>query len=291
MPVKTSLALFAIALACVTASSNAQTTRERISKPQERSTRQVSKPYIPQPWVAGQSQLPQRYPGMDIKWLHQILSDHSQRLSKSAFETSEEYEERVRTHATLPPPLAADKEYAFRIEAFELMHQLRYNAETEEFSTRQFGMICLNADRDLDPPQALVVCDVGDLERRNNEYVGSNAYGAKRDIEHRREHSFALAIGKEEDFSKQFLKGHQGFQDRFVVPRERARLLEGRRMGVLFIGMLHDPRLVAGPSTVITPTLSNPVDIRVTRTAVKFRPTRIVYFIVETGEILFERSL
>lgn len=275
----------------MTASANAQTIREQNRKPQERVTRNVSSSYKPQQWVTDQSKLPKRYLGMDIKWLYQVLSDYSERLSKSEFETSKEYEERIQNHVTLPSPLAVDKEYAFRIEAFELTHQLRYNAEIEEFSTGRFGMICLDADKNLDSVQTFVVCDVGDIDRQRNEYIGSNAYGAKRNIERRRAHSFGLAIGKDGEFSKQFLKGYQGFQDHFVVPRERARQLEGKRMGVLFVGTLHDPRLVAGQSTVISPTMSNPADIRVTRSAVKFRPTRIVYFIDETGDILFERSL
>jgi hypothetical protein len=279
-----SFVLLTVALASVASPSSAQSTTER-------ATRDASKSYQPQPWVAGQTKLPPRYPGTDIKWLYKLLSKYSERPSKSDFETTKEYEERTRVHAALPSPLAADKEYAFRIEAFELMHQLRYDAEAEEFHTGQFGMICLDADKNVDFQQALVVCEVGDLERREDEYVGSNAYGAKRDIERRREHNFGLAIDKANELSKKFLKGHQGFQDRFAMPRARARLLEGKRIGVLFVGMLHDPHLVPGQPTIIRPTISNPSDIRVTRIAVKFRPTRLVYFTVETGEVLFERNL
>jgi len=292
MPFKKSLTVFALTFACVISPTSAQTMmRDRTIKPRDTATRDVTATYKPQPWTPGQSQLPRNYQGMDIKWLFQLLSKYSEGLLKSDFETAKEYEDRIKSNSTLPLPLAADKEYAFRIEELESGHQLRYDAETEEFKTGQFGMICLDADEKSAARPSFVVCDVGALNRSKSEYVGSNAFGATRDIHRSREHSFGLAIGKEDDFSKQFLRGYRGFQDSFVMPRARAKMLDGKRIGVLFVGLIQDPHLLTGQPTIITPTISDPTDIRVTRTAVKFRPTRVVYFVIETGEILFERPL
>lgn len=228
---------------------------------------------------------------MDVKWLYRMLSPSSERLTKGEFETTQEYELRVREPSSLPPPLTRAHEYPFRIEAFELTHRLRYDADTEQFGTGQFGKTCLDANKSPELEHAYVVCDVSDLESQEGGYVGSNAYGASREVRRLREHRFGLAILKEDPFSSQFLKGYQGFQDHFFVPRDRARLSESKRVGVLFVGRLMDARLIAGQSTIITPTVSNPSDFRVTRTAVRFTPTRVVYYVIETGDILFERAL
>ena len=250
------------------------------------------KPYVPQPWVAGKSYLQTNYRGIDVKWLYRLVSKNSVRLVKSEFETFKEYEERILQYASLPPPLTADQEYAFRMVNFELEHNRpRYNAEREEFFTQHRGMMCPDADKKSDSGQTLVVCDVSDIEMHNSYYVASNAYGVKINVQRIRGHSFGLAIDKEDPFSKQFLWSIRGFQDSFAVPRERALLLDGKVIGLLFVGTLQDGRLITGRPTIITPTIDNKSDFLITSSSIKFRPTRIVYFIVETGEILLERSL
>ena len=261
------------------------------ANPRGRAAPVPSKLYFPQPWVGGQSRLPPNYSGIDVKWLYKTLSVSASKMIKSEFETAEEYGRRLRDQSALPAPLNSDDEYSFRIAVFELMHRLSYDADTEQFSTAQFGMICLDAEKSPELTEKFAVCDVSSLEKEEEEYVGSNSYGSSREIRRRREHSFGLAISKSDSFAVQFLKEYRGFQDRFSIPRDLARLTEGRKIGLIFVGRLVSPQFISGRQTIIIPTISNPSDIRVKRTAVHFKPSRIVYFMVETGEILFERII
>lgn len=245
----------------------------------------------PEPWIVNQRQLHQGFSGIDVKKLYAFLESKASVMRRGEFETSTEYEQRMADMSSALAPLKADSLYAFRMTDFEFWRRFRYDADKQEYHTEQFGYLCLNSEEVGVSRPRYKICDVAPVDEDSDKYVGSNAYGASRAVERRREHRFGLAIEASDQLFSRFYQSHFGFQDRFHVPLEKAKSISGKTLGVLFVGHFLEPRLVSGHTTTISPTISSPQDVRVRRTGVPFKPRLVVYYVVETGEVLEQREL
>lgn len=245
----------------------------------------------PEPWIVNQRQLHPGFSGIDVKNLYAFLDSKASIMTRGEFETSTEHEQRMAEMSSALAPIKADSLYAFRMTDFELWKRLRYDADKQEYHTEQFGYLCLKSEEVGASRPLYRICDVAPVDEDSDKYVGSNAYGASRAIERRREHQFGLAIEASDQFFSRFYQSHFGFQDRFHVPLEKAKSISGKTLGVLFVGNFLEPRLVPGKTTTIKPTISSPQDIQVRRTGVPFKPRLVVYYVVETGEVLEQREL
>lgn len=246
--------------------------------------------WSPEPWIDNQRQLRPGFSGIDVKKLYAFLGSKASVMRRREFETSTEYEHRIADISSALAPLKADSLYAFRIKDFELYRRFRYDADKQEYYTGQFSYLCLNSEEVGVSQARYKICDAAPVDEGSDEYVGSNTYGASRLVERRREHQFGLAIEASDQFFSRFFKSHFGFQDRFHVPLEKAKSISGKTLGVLFVGHFLEPQLVSGHTTIISPTINSPQDIRVRRTGVPFKPKLVVYYVVETGEVLEQRE-
>lgn len=145
-----------------------------------------------------------------------------------------------------------------------------------------------------------VTCKVAPIERKKDTYIGTNAYGARsRTVERTEGHDFAVAIPKgsvvlRTTFSKdRELTDYYRLRDRLRVPLEKARNLKGMELALLFIGRVMDAKIIKGRATLIKPKVddSYPImDVFITQDAVPFEIKKIVFYVVQTGEILWQRA-
>lgn len=76
-----------------------------------------------------------------------------------------------------------------------------------------------------------------------------------------------------------------------AVPLEKAATLRGKNIDVLLVGRITGSQLVPGREHHSKPTIDNPLDISINEAALPFNPTSIVFYVVETGEVLEEVSV
>lgn len=88
------------------------------------------------------------------------------------------------------------------------------------------------------------------------------------------------------------LTNYYKLRDRLRVPLEKARNLKGMEVALLFIGRVTDAKIIEGAGARVEPKIDSgiPVDIFTTEEAVPFELKKIVYYVVQTGEILWQRA-
>jgi hypothetical protein len=109
---------------------------------------------------------------------------------------------------------------------------------------------------------------------------------------------FALAMAKDDPFVHSVLpnKPQKGsyvssyrYEDNISVPLEKARNLKGKNIGVLFIGRVTGAEFIKYNSGV-TATISSPHESFYTVYGVPFDLKKIIYYVVQTGEILGQKE-
>lgn len=73
------------------------------------------------------------------------------------------------------------------------------------------------------------------------------------------------------------------------VPIEKAKSLKDLQIGALFVGTITKAEVVRVRTERTEPTLSIAIDTKVEVEGLNFRPTRLIYYVVRTGEIIGER--
>lgn len=187
-----------------------------------------------------------------------------------------------------------DAEYAFLLTNLTL----KYNADSQRYEASDYTF-CQKA-RDFGETKGWATCTIGELERERSEYVGSNAYGAKAIIDKTTGKDFAVAVRTDSGFlfSSLFERDkHSQYSSlfklagSFFLPIEKARSLQQHKIGMLLIGKFTSANIVDGRAILINPTITEPRDIFIKIDAVPFTPTRVVYYVIQTGEILSSQSL
>jgi len=61
------------------------------------------------------------------------------------------------------------------------------------------------------------------------------------------------------------------------------------KIAVLFVGRITDAKIVEGRGTLIEPKIDSPTDIFIMEEAVPFELKKVIYYVIQTGEILGQR--
>lgn len=257
----------------------------------------VIKPWEPTAFDQNVDRLPPNYPGLDpVKFLEMFTSKVGS-LEKGEFETSEEFTQRTANTDALLSPINTTDTYAFRISNISV----KYDADAQTYLIGgQFGSSCKETSSFVKFKETFVelkdwvTCKVFSVSRDNDTYVASNAYGASRTVERTIGRDFALAIAKgsavlSAAFTQDRYFNKYSFQDRLPVPLEKARDLKDMKVAVLFVGRITDAKIVEGRGTVIEPKIDSPIDIVIVEEAVPFELKKVIYYVIQTGEILGQR--
>lgn len=252
----------------------------------------VVKPWEPTAFDQNADRLPPNYLGLDPVKFFEMFKSKVGSLKKGEFETSEEFTQRTKNSDALLTPINTTDTYAFRISNISV----KYDADAQTYLIGgQYGYSC-KENYPFGEFKDWVTCKVSPISRENDTYVGSNAYGASRTVERTRGRDFALAIAKGSAVlsaaftQERYLKDQYSFQDRLPVPLEKARDLKDMKIAVLFVGRITDAKIIEGRGTLIEPKVDSPTDIFIMEEAVPFELKKVIYYVIQTGEILGQRA-
>jgi hypothetical protein len=250
--------------------------------------------WVPQPFPAGTDPLPPRYSGLNPARTWALLKSKADSVTKGEYETTQEYEARIASGGVDIAPLSTNVEYAF----FLTSVKPAYDADTGAYTVLDYGF-CQEA-YNFGASAGWVTCKIAAVTREEDTYVGSNAYGAKAAIDRTTGKDFGIAVRRDSSFFESDIFDHtieSKYQTSFDlkstanVPVEKARTLAGYDIGVLLVGKIVSPKMVEGKAVLIEPTISKPTDIFITLDTAPFLPTRFIFYVVQTGEILSDQPL
>jgi len=296
---KVSLLLISALLVSYSLAAEKSTKRKKVDEPPAVTTPAPAIPinlWEPTAFNADVDQLPPSYQGLDpIKFLEMFKSKVGS-LRKGEFETSEQFAQRTANKDLLLSPISTTDLYAFRIS----YSYVRYDVDTQTYYFSGVGDLCGKPDSFVGESSDWITCKVAPTFRHNDTYVGSNAFGASRTVARTRGNDFALAIARDSPvLSTAFKEGpvlsttfkdRYEFKDRLSIPLEKARGLKSKKLAVLFVGRITDAKLVNGRSELIEPRIDLPNDTFISEEAAPFEVKKIIYYVIETGEILGQRT-
>lgn len=248
--------------------------------------------WTPEIYSEDATSLPRKYMGTNGKKMHALLKSSLTSLKKGEFETTSAFEARTADKEALIAPLNYKDLYAFSVELG--YSKLKYDADTQEYLVAE-GFTCgkppIRGER-----EGWMNCRVETVWSKSDTYVGANVFGVSNEIKRFRGHDFSISIYKRQrgmNLDDLFSIGDSNRMyliDRISVPIEKAVTLKGKNIRALIVGRLLEARLIEDVKYVWRPTISSPSDMLVTEDAVPFAVSKIVYYVYETGEILFERT-
>lgn len=293
--------LFSLVIASVSLASVAVAAETLLNKPEKVNIAPPSISSTPtvatKPWEVttfdqNTDRLAPNYQGVDPAKFLELFRSKVDNLKKGEFETSEDFAKRIADKSALLSPLNTIDLYAFRI----LNFPIKYDADLQTYLVGgQYDHLCQET-YPYGESRDWVTCKIAPIRRVNDTYIGSNAYGASRTVDRTNGEDFSLAIPKNSlmltsVFSQhRYVKDIYNLQDRLAISLERARVLKDMNIAVLLVGRITDARLVKGRGTLLEPRIDSPRDIFITEEAVPFDIKSIVYYVVQSGEILRRRS-
>lgn len=222
-----------------------------------------------------------------------VAEDKFKLVERGEFDTDADVLARKRELMANMAPLRSDANYAFRMDLLSSSNlNFKYDTSVMAFKPpSSYGLLCGSEQKrygspEYDAPSKYNVCSVIDVEANESTYVGSNAYGASREIFRRREKEFALAIPKSNELFQRFQRRFNSMEEVIAIPVDKAKSIGSNNIGTIFVGNIVSPEIVEGESVAIRPTIDNPNDFRLMRMAVPFNLKKVVYFVKSTGEII-----
>lgn len=247
-----------------------------------------TKPWEPSAFVLDRDQLPVNYLGLDPIKFVDLFRQKVDGIKKGEFETQEQFVQRTADKDAMLSPIKTTELYAFRIEGIGAT----YNADTQTYT---FG---------IEPPAYTcninggtadwATCKVTSIRLVNDSYAGSNAFGGSVVVQRTRGADFSLALLlSNRALRTQFKEAmNEGFtyRDELAIPLEKARGFSGKTIAVLFVGQVTDAVGIKGKGSFIEPKFNRPIDLWISDYGVPFDLKRIIYYVVQTGEIIGQRT-
>lgn len=280
----------ALLLTCLLITSSAiaadNTQKQKKTKGTAVSAKKVVKSWEPTAFIQEGERLPVGYSGLDPKKFYAMFKSKTEGLKKDEFETSEEFALRTSNNDALLAPINTSDLYAFQMENLFIEYDADAQAYTIKFLCKK---TFYSSDQNL-------TCKVATLTREVATYTGQNSYGASVTVRRTRGSDFALSILNTTPFFNTMfthaksLNSTYRYKDTFSVPSERARNLKDLKIGILFVGRVTGAKLVEGLASFIEPEIDNPHDLLITQIAVPFDVKKVVYYVIETGEVLGQKD-
>ena len=264
------------------------------TKAKNRSTATATLAWSPLPYPTDATQLAPNFRGLDPKAVWQFFVSKKRGFEKGEFETTEQFQQRLANSSQALSPLSAENEYAFFLKNVTP----KYNADSQTYEASDY--VFCKKTLGLGDDKGWVTCKIDSVKRERDSYVGTNSYGASARIERTVGKDLAIATQEGSDFllSNAFERNAYSqyastfdLKSQFAVPLHKAKSLAQYKLGLLLVGKFTTAKIIDGRSVLIDPTVSEPTDIFITQDAVPFAPTRLVLFVIETGEIVADQRL
>lgn len=145
-----------------------------------------------------------------------------------------------------------------------------------------------------------IACSVLAIEHKNDFYSGSNSYGASTRVTRTRGLDFAVAfpVGHpafkagiftedQKKYEGRYIRsGTYSFSDIVRVPLDKAKRFKGMTIAVLFVGKITDAKKLAAKPIRSIPTMDSPEDIFINIEAAPFDLKKIIYYVIQTGDVI-----
>lgn len=231
------------------------------------------------------------YRGLDIKNFYALMQSKVDKLKKGEFETTEEHRKRTEETEALMAPLTSKALYAFRVD----MQPFSYNADKQRYYAKNDRAYkCLGLASNEDKAER-ISCTIDAIDVKNDFYVGENVFGATRTVLRSRGSYLGVAVTADKLITSGFFSKNAGnprlyqsrveyfFDGSFFVPLDKAREIKEKKIGMLFVGSINEPKIFSGENTFIR---ESSMDIVTTTKVVPFELAQILFYVEQTGEIL-----
>ena len=274
-----------LSFTCEAATSQKKLTPSTSIKP-------INKAWLPLSFPQEAERLPVNYSGLDPVKFVQLFKSKVGTLKKDEFETTEQFAQRSANIDLILSPLNSKDLYAFQVQDVEIT----YNADTQSYTVgASYSYLCQD-NYNFGNFKDWTTCKIAEVTRKRDTYKGSNAYGASIIVSRTSGSNLGLAFKKGSTSLSPFKKDspysdRYKYQDTLSVPLDRAKSLKNLTIGILFVGRITDAKLIEGRAILIEPKIDSPSDIFITQDAVPFELNNIIYYVVQTGEILGRKIL
>lgn len=177
--------IFSLSLGNSIAAEKAKGKKEKIKTSQQKQAQMKKEPvekYDLNPFNLFRTTLPKNYMGHDLKGilkaLEEALRKREENDRKDEFETTEQYKQRIKTNVDIDHKKLIGKLTMNDIFSFVVIPEPEYDADSKTLAL----IVNTTAVRGLDEGDKPRVGIEVDLEGKTRTYMGSNAYGASREI-------------------------------------------------------------------------------------------------------------
>jgi hypothetical protein len=233
------------------------------------------KPWEPIPYDDKATVLP-GLPGNDAQKFFSLFKERTTAAAKGEFETTEQFKARIANADSILAPLSVTKKYGFFTRG-----RLEYDADKQLFKSFS-GEWCSNGY----PFDDLISCQLGSYTETQDNYVGSNAFGATATVDRERGEDYYLLFSRKSK-SARALKDKENYflPIKCPVPVEKAKQVKDT-ISVLVVGRIEKPEWVRGLARIEDATVQNPREAYYQSYGIPFALTEIVCYVRTTGEIL-----
>lgn len=244
----------------------------------------IEKSWSPIPFSLNSEGLPAGFKGTDVKKFLALFTSKVTRLKKGEFETSDDFLQRISDKDALLAPINTSDLYAFRVDDIDFV----YDADAQMYKLSTSGERYSCSETSLfEGSEGWFTCKVTTAMHKRDKYLGSNAYGASTVIDRSRSIDYAIAISRS---TYMYLLGYV-IPESLSVSVEKARSLKNMNIAILFVGRVSDIKIINGDGKLVKPTIYEPTDLFIEEKAIPFELTKIIYYVVQTGEILNQQLI
>lgn len=241
------------------------------------------RPWEPTPFIQEGNQLPAGYRGVNTKQFFDMFRSKLEALKKQELETSQEYAQRTQDKIALLAPINAAAAYAFISSGF----MLTYDADIQAYTVSN-SVFC-GVQEWTGGRTACKVVSISDDET----YTGVTGLGAVIPIKREIVQEFSIIIPSGHPLLagalyKRNYSDEYGYKYQFSVPLAKARDLKGMRIGTLLVGQVGEAALLSNHRHwgARTDDIFEPKDLTINSEAIPFNLKKIIFYVVQTGEIL-----
>jgi uncharacterized membrane protein len=230
------------------------------------------------PFALSLSNLSPNYQGSDIetvyKSINQTVAKEGQ--SKGEFETTEEYNKRIRSL----------KAKTFGIFAFKRNVNSKYNADEEVFNI-SLNINTLEGIVINDTSYVKEYLEIKEMSIVDGKYVGQNAFGATTDVTTVKNHIYGLTIGTF-DYNKTLgREKREFFSFNIKIPRDKAVAIKKDIMALI----IFEPQSTSFDSIYSIPTFNKPIRRIDYYRGLDGKLIAIWIYNKQTGEILLKKDI
>lgn len=229
------------------------------------------------------------YSGLDLKSFYAFVNARVGDRKKGEFETTGAYDARFSDVGKSLAPLGSASLIAFVIPAVKFV----YNADSQSYAIE--GFLCMEAPSYVES-NGFTVCRLGPATHTRDSYAARNAFGTTVSVTRTTEDNLAFAVPNGSKFLQSAVLDRSEplkYPIKDVLPMSvaNARALAGKTLAALIVGRVTAPKFLEGESFHTDPKINVPFETFTSDYALPFEPTKLYYYVKETGEVLKQVDL